>query len=449
MARAFALHAKGPGFESRPAHFSVMNTFDLAYAAGAVLLSPVWARKARGGWGERLARISALPPKVPGRPRVLLHAVSVGEVGTLRGLVPRVAEFAEVVIAAGTDTGLKRARELFGAQHAVVRYPLDFSGAVERFLDAVAPDLVALVELEIWPNFVAACARRNIPIGVINGRLSARSFKGYRRIRRIIGPSFARLAFAAVQDEIYAERFAAMGVPAERLSITDSMKWDAARIEDTVPGDEHKLGSDGLATVLGIDRSRPLVVAGSTAPGEEALLHEACPPGAQLLCAPRKPERAEDAAAALPGCTRRVARHGAGAAATTLTTFGPKPVHRFLLATIGELRAAYALADVVVLGRSFGKLYGSDPVEPIALGKATVIGPRFGDFENAVRALRDAGGLSVTDAAGLSAELSRLLGDAGARAEMAARGRACIRARQGATERHAKLICDLLAARAG
>ncbi|MGD9688279.1 MAG: 3-deoxy-D-manno-octulosonic acid transferase [Phycisphaerales bacterium] len=437
-----------------------MNTFDLAYAAGAVLLSPIWARKMRHGWGERFGRVPALPAKAPGRARVLLHAVSVGEVSALRELVPMLSraprgavgegrvggEPPEIVIAAGTDTGLRRAGELFGAQPGVVgivRYPLDFSGAVERFLDAVRPDLVALVELEVWPNFVSACVRRGIPVGVINGRLSERSFGGYQRIRRIIGPSFSRLAFAAVQDEVYAQRFAAMGVAPERLTVTDSMKWDAARIEDGVPDSPTRLGSEGLAGVLMIDRARPLVVAGSTGPGEEALLHAACPEGVQLLCAPRKPERAEDAARALPGATIRRGRQ-VGDRYDTLTTY-VKGTDRFLLATIGELRAAYALADVVVLGRSFFRLHGSDPVEPIGLGKATMIGPRFGDFESATRALWEAGGLQISDADRLGADLKRLLGDAGAREEMARRGRECIRARQGASARHAELLCAHLA----
>src|SRR5262249_24344879 len=154
-----------------------------------------------------------------------------------RGLVPLLAGRADVVVSAGTDTGVNRARQLFGkGAAAVVRYPLDFSWAVERFLDAVKPDLVALVELEVWPNFVAACARRGIPVVVINGRLSARPFRGYRRIKRWIGKSFAKLTRAAVQDETYAHRFRDMGAPPDRILVTDSMKWDAAKIEDGVPG---------------------------------------------------------------------------------------------------------------------------------------------------------------------------------------------------------------------
>jgi 3-deoxy-D-manno-octulosonic-acid transferase len=283
-----------------------------------------------------------------------------------------------------------------------------------------------LVELELWPNFVAECGRRGVPVCVVSGRLSERSFKGYRRLRRFFRPTFAALAFAAVQDEGYAARFEAMGVAPNDCLVTGSMKWDAARIEDAVPGAER------LAAEMGIDRSRPLVVAGSTGPGEEALLHAAVPPGVQLLCAPRKPERFDEAAAALPGCVRRSHRLEAGA------------TDRFLLDTIGELRAAYSLADVVVVGRSLGDLYGSDPIEPIALGKATVIGPAVSDFAGIVAEFERAKGIARATRESLSRVLSELLGDAGRRQRLAERGRECIREHQGASARHAELLLSLL-----
>ncbi len=405
-----------------------MNPLDLAYVVGAAALAPVWARKARGGWKERFGNPGDLPAPSPQRRRLLLHAVSVGEVSAVRELVPLLqARGIEVVLSVGTDTGLERARALFTfGGTPVVRYPLDFSAAVRRFLDAVRPSAVGLVELEVWPNFITACTRRGIPVGVINGRLSERSFAGYRRIRPLIGSTFRALAFAAVQDDDYARRFLDMGVAPECLHITDTMKWDAARIEDAAPG------AEALGRELGVDRSRPLLVAGSTGPGEEALLHRACPPGVQLMCAPRKPERFDEAARDLPGCVRR----SAGAA---------RPgADRFLLDTIGELRAAYTLADVVVMGRSFGRLYGSDPIEPVALGKAVVIGPSFKDFAAVVRALAQAGGLEVAGPLELPGLLADLLADHARRAGMADAGRACIRARAGATLRHADLLEGLV-----
>ncbi len=398
-----------------------MNSLDLLYSVGAVALAPWWARKSRGDWRSRFGHAEVLPAS-RGR-RVLVHAVSVGEVNALRGLVPRLAERCEVVVSAGTDTGLARAAELFAGSARVVRYPLDFSRCVRRFLDAVKPDAVGLVELELWPNFVRECVRRGVPVGVINGRLSERSFRGYRRVRAVLRGTFASLRFAAVQDEEYRERFVAMGVPAERCMVTGSMKWDAAKIEREVPGAEQ------LAAELGIDRSRPVLVAGSTAEDEEALLHAACPAGVQLVCAPRKPEHFDEAARAMPGCVRRSERRPA-----------PLGTGRFLLDTIGELRKAYALADVVVMGRSFGGLYGSDPIEPAALGKAVVIGPAVKDFAVIVKTLERAGGLVRADRGRLGGVLSELFANKERRETISAAAVGCIRGQMGASERHAGLL---------
>lgn len=409
---------------------------DCAYALAALVSSPLWAwRLARTGkwrtdWPARFGRVSALP-RDRSRPRILLHAVSVGEVNAIRLLVDALAAHPrapEIVVATTTDTGFARATSLFGGRHAVVRYPFDASRAVARFLDAVRPDVVGLVELEVWPNFVRACAARGIQVAVVNGRLSERSFGRYRLARPLLGGSFRRLAIVSAQTEEYAERFRAMGAP--RVVVGGTMKWDTAEIADRVPG------ADALATTLGVDRSRPLVVAGSTEPGEEALLRAALPAGAQLLVAPRKPEWFDAAAQAMAPCTRR---SDPERDLDHRTSGG-----RFLLDSIGELRAAYALADVVVVGRSFGRLYGSDMMEPVALGKPTIVGPRVADFRETVEALEEGRGIVRTDAAGLPAALDRLLADPDERRRLAEAGRRVIRARQGATKRNAAILVDLL-----
>ncbi len=406
----------------------------MLYIPLALVTAPVWAVKKRAGWGERFGRGEALPAPPAGKKRVLLHAVSVGEVSALRGVVPQLVGKVDVVVSATTDTGLARANDLFGATCHVVRYPLDFSWAVERFLDRVRPDAVALVELEVWPNFIDECAARAIPTCIINGRLSERSFKGYHRIRDFLAKRLNLLAFAAVQDADYAGRFRALGMKADKVRITGSMKWDAASMTDTVPG------SDELAADLGVDRARPLIVAGSTAEDEEALLHAACPPGVQLLCAPRKPEHFDDAAAALPGCVRRSYKKDGRATGTASS-------NRFLLDTIGELRKAYALADVVVMGRSFGTLYGSDPIEPIALGRATVIGPSVADFRAIVAEFEAAQGIRQVTRDQLAPTLHELVDNPTSRKLLVDRGRACIEGHQGASHRHAQMLLELVARR--
>lgn len=415
---------------------------DVLYLSLAVITSPIWlfrmirTGKIRTDWRARFGFSSGLssPQAVggPKKPRILVHAVSVGELNAIRLLVDDLAarpEEPEIVIATTTDTGFAHATKLWAGRHSVVRFPFDLNWVMGRFLGAVQPDVVALVELEIWPNFMRQCRRRGIPVCVINGRLTERSFGRYRLIAPLIRPGFATLSKAAVQNDAYAERFRELGTSRDAIEVTGTMKWDTAAIADHVDGAEE------LANELGIDRRRPLVVAGSTAPGEHELLLKAVPEGAQLLCAPRKPEWFDQAASVLVGCARR--SHGERGSSTG----------RFLLDTIGELRKAYVLADVVVVGRSFGNLHGSDMMEPIALGKATIVGPAVADFQDTVDALLEGDGIVQVNAEELPKAVRQLLSDQSRREQLARNGREVIRRHQGATRQNARVIMSLLAQR--
>jgi len=443
---------------------------DIAYCVAAIATLPFWltrmalAGKLRTDWPARFGRTPTWPRR-KGRRRLLIHAVSVGEVNAIRHLVAALAPDAglEIVITATTDTGTARARALYGANHRVERYPFDLSRCVRRFFDAMQPDAVALTELEVWPNFVKECRRRGIPVAVINGRLSDRSEGRYRIARPFVRSSFASLSLVLAQSERYAERFRLMGVPADRVRVEGTMKWDTAEIADEVSG------SAALADLLGVDRSRPLVVAGSTAPGEEAMLLQALPEQVQLLCAPRKPEWFDRAARALPGCVRRSTATGGaldreggtrgelerpesdrGGHDSRRDMHGSTPSTRprlFLLDSIGDLRKAYALADVVVVGRTFAlskRFGGSDMMEPVALGKATIVGPDCANFDETARALLDAQGLVQCSAGELKGVLASLIGDQRARETLAARGREVIRREQGASRRTAARLLALM-----
>ena len=419
-----------------------MNRLDPFYILAAVLCSPLLLKKQRSGWKQRMGHVApmlkteaSVGPIAHRRPRVLLHAVSVGEVNALRTLVGVLAEDCDVIVATTTDTGLERAQSLYAGVAEIVRYPLDFSWSVRRFLDTVRPDVVALVELEIWPNFMGACRARGIPVAVINGRLSARSFKGYHRFRWLLRRSFASLAVVGAQDEAYAERFRAMGVAQDRVRVTGSMKWDSAPSGEA--SGRLRAKADELASKMGIDRARPLVVAGSTGPGEESLIHRACAgQHVQLLCAPRKPERFDEASDAMRGCVRRSVTKASGPPSLASD--------RFLLDTIGELGAAYLLADVVIVGRSFGDLHGSDPTEPIGLGRPTIIGPAVGDFESIVGAFEESGGIVRATRESLAATIRALVDDRERTDAVVRAGLACVEANRGASERHAALIRGLL-----
>ncbi|MSR40989.1 MAG: hypothetical protein EXS10_03695 [Phycisphaerales bacterium] len=403
---------------------------DCCYFVGAVLFSPFWLTrmmrtgKIRTDWRARFGMGAMLP--APTMPRVVIYAVSVGETNAIRGLVATLAASVppvEIVIAAQTDTGFRRATELYGSAHAVVRWPFDFSCSMRRFYARVNATTLILVELELWPNATAIAARRGMQVVVVNGRLSERSFRRYRAVRFLVRPMFARARLVLAQTAEYAERFVALGAARDRVRVSGTMKWDSIAMLDSVEG------ADALALAMGIDRSRPLVVAGSTEPGEEQLLRDALPVGTQLLIAPRKPEWFDGVARNLSPCVRR-----------TQPQVPAQSSDSFVLDTIGELRMAYSLADVVVVGRSFGTLHGSDPIEPIGLGKATIIGPRAGDFKESMDALLEGDGIAQVSADALPAMLARLLANPQERAALAARGRAVIQSRQGATNATAEAI---------
>lgn len=414
--------------------------YDMVYGAGALIASPLWAwRLARTGkwrtdWAARFGRCAPLP-RDEHRRTLLIHGVSVGEVSLIRQLIATLrADHPDwrVVVSATTDTGVARARELYEPDVAVVRMPFDFTPCVQRLLRAVQPDMIALVELDVWPNLLHECSRRGVPVCVINGRLSAKSFRGYRKIKSLLKPTMRRLAAVAAQTEDYAARFRALGVPADRVHVLDSMKWDAAVITDP-PGAE---GAAALADAMGIDRSRPLIVAGSTAPGEEKMLIEQCPADAQLMLVPRKPERFDEVAALDDKMIRRT-EHADG------TTRAVDAARLFLLDTIGELKKAYALADVALIGRSFVPGFGgSDPLESIALGIPTAIGPHVDNFTEMVGALTEAGGLEQTENPGQTA--AKWLADPAAARAVADAGREVIRQHQGVTQRHVDLIESLM-----
>lgn len=419
--------------------------WDMLYAAMATVTSPAWAYRLwrtgrwRTDWGGRFGQCDPMPRDR--RPVLLIHAVSVGEVNAIHRLVAMLNQQTKgswrIVISATTDTGVARARQLYEPIHRVVRYPLDFSRPVRRFLDAVNPDLVALTELEVWPQFVQHCVGRKVPVCVINGRLSQRSFKRYRWVRSWLGPTFARLTLALVQTQQYAERFIEMGVPPDRVQVVDSMKWDGVTIIEP-SSQSGSLSEDAiaLAQAMGLDRTRPVIVAGSTGPGEERLFMDCCPPEAQLVLVPRRPERFDEVATLGPGMIRR-SRH------PDASQPPDPPARWFLIDTIGELNKVYTLADVAIVGRSFmGDLFGSNPLEPIALGKPTLIGPHYGDFTDIVEALRQGRGIEVTDRPGEAA--ARLLREPTAASQLAQRGQSVMLSHQGATDRHAQWLMRLM-----
>jgi 3-deoxy-D-manno-octulosonic-acid transferase len=383
------------------------------------------------------------------RPVAWFHAVSVGEVNLLGTLVPAFrARHPDwlAVVSATTDTGLAEARRRF-ADLPVVPWPFDFTWAAAAAFAAVNPAVLVLAESELWPNVLAEAGRRRVPVVVANARMSPRSARRLRRFaavaRRVL---LGRVARFAVQEPEYADRFRALGVPADRLAVTGSIKYDGALKErDTA-------GTRALARLL---RFAPppaapslLILAGSTHAPEESLVLAAFArlrarfPRARLVLVPRHPDRFEEVArlveaSGLPFVRRsRIAEPPAELPAVVL------------LDSVGELGAAWGLADVGYVGGTLdGRRGGQSMIEPAGYGVPCVFGPHVWNFKDAARRLVEVGAATmIPDAAGLEPALADLLADEARRERMGAAAREQVRRQQGATGRTLEAIDAVLPA---
>jgi len=420
---------------------------DLLYAGGLAVASPVWAYRMvrQGRYRQGMAqRLGASPIRYGLQPVIWVNGVSLGEI---RAAAPLIAQLHaqlpdyRVVVSSWTDTGMDEARRTFAPDHTVFVRPLDFSLSVDRCLRRVRPDLVVLVEGDLWPNFLRACNRRNVPVVVVNGRMSPN--RGYPRYKKLgpIAPAmlFNRLAALGVQNEEYAQRFIDLGTDASRVHVTGMMKFDRS-VGGCVEG------QDSLAAALGLTGGGPLIVAGGTGEDEEPLVLDAFEAvrrrfaSARLAVVPRKPERFDEVARLIAGrglpVVRRTQRpDGCG---------GPVDPRAVILGdTMGELRKFYALADAVFVGRSLLPQGGSDMIESAALGKPTCFGPHTFNFPQAVE-LADNGCERVADKAALQTTLERWLADPPAAVAAGKTAQAFVARQQGATRRNVEMICRVL-----
>jgi len=393
--------------------------------------------KYRAGLGERLGRYR-LPPL--GAPPVWLHAVSVGEVVAavpLARALRAAAPARPLVVSTVTDTGRAVARERIPEAAATVFFPLDFAFAARRALAGVRPRAVLLAETEIWPNFLRACRARGVPVAVVNGRISPRSFRRYRLVRRPFARVLADIACFGMQTAADAERIVALGAPAGRVHVTGNLKFDAPAAAGPA-ADARALRRD-----LGLAEAGAVLLAGSTHRGEEEAVLEAfarlraARPGLALVLVPRHPERCGEVEALARGWGLAVARRSRGAA--------PAGTPVLLVDTVGELGRLYAAADVAFVGGSLAPVGGHNVLEAAAAGTPIVVGPHMENFAEIAAAFADAGAMiTAAGAADLGRALGQLLDDPAAMRDLAARARAVIGAHRGATGRTLELLAPLL-----
>ena len=374
-------------------------------------------------WAEHLGRTPASGQEAP----LWIHAVSVGETLAISPFIRALkAERPDlpILLTTTTRTGAEQAAKL--GDLVVHRYaPLDYPWAVAAFLKCIKPRALWVMETELWPNWLAACEARHLPVTIINARLSERSCQRYARFQGAFDTLSRPLTHLLCQHQDDAERFARLGIGRERLAVTGSIKFDIQL------GDEVQARGHALRQQLG--QSRPVWIAASTHQGEDEQVLAAFDlvlqrhPQALLILVPRHPERFDRVAelCAPYGCVRRTG--GAPIRETDKVYLGD---------TMGELPLMLAAADVAFVGGSLVKVGGHNLLEPAALGKPCLTGPAYFNFSDITRQLVAQGGAAlVADAAALGEKVSELLADEGERRQMGEQARAVVLRNQGALAR--------------
>ncbi len=366
----------------------------LVYCATPAVLLYLWWRGRKDPayrlrWGERLG-LQSLPARYRGG--VVLHCASVGEVIAARPLIARLLagpQYLPLVLTCSTPTGSRMIRESYDDAVGHLYFPLDVPGATQRFLEALRPRLVLLLERELWPNFLHQAQMGGIPVALVNARLSARSAAGYARWRSLMGPAIRSLGLVCAEDKVTAARFAALGVPASRLVVTGNIKADV----DVLPELQQR-----ISATRALWAGRPVLTAGSTHAGEDEALvaafqsHLKLSPQTLLVLVPRHPERFPAVAQLLAQAGLRFVRHSLGQVPTADTQV-------LLGDTMGELMFWYGVADACFVGGSLIRRGGHNPLEVLALHRPLIAGPHTENFAQSYAALLSAGGmLAANDA---------------------------------------------------
>ena len=426
--------------------------YSLLLTIGFVLMSPMFLfrrEKYASGFSQRVGNYPDF--KHDGREVIWLHCVSVGETNAARPLVEKLLEsFPDhrLVISTTTRTGQELACKLFARESdAIIYFPFDWKFTVRRALDNFKPSLVLLMETEIWPRFIHEAKSRDAKIAIVNGRLSERSFSRYASVVSFVRRVLVDVDLALMQSEPDADRIRRLGMNPEKILMTGNLKF-----EQTVTEAEGELTAE-FRSRFGIGAGKPLIIAASTHEPEERYVIEALDGelghSCRLLIAPRHPERFDAVDSLLQGFSYAFVRRSSPASAAD------RHADVILLDSIGELRAAYPLAEIVFVGGSLIPHGGQSILEPASEGKAIVTGPYTHNFEAVVREFRENDAIRQTPVPPadfpvshlLNEQFDDLLADAEKRAQLGANAAVVVgRSNRDATARTVELLRRLTAA---
>ncbi len=419
--------------------------YDLGFALFAVVSLPHFLgrlRQTRDPWQMVRERLGLFSPEKlswrgKGRP-IWIHAVSVGEALAIERFLKLLLERnprQKVVLTTVTPTGHEMVKTWEGERVKVLYFPFDLGFAVARFFESFNPQLLLLVETEIWPNVLTEAKQRGVPVGVINGRISERSFQAFRRFAPLFRPLLAAVDFFLVQTEQDRNRLIELGVRPERVVVSGNMKLDAVCFDG-----RWETERETLRVGWQFGPQDQVLLGGSTHRGEEEILlrvlrvlREERFTQLKLILAPRHVERSREIVEQAKQENFRVILASEGEPHSSFDVL--------ILDELGPLRKLYAVADVVVMGGSFVRHGGQNPVEPAAFRRALLHGPWVFNFEELYRRLDEAGGsLAVPGEEQLLFVLKQILPDEAKRRQLGERAFQVLEKLRGATERHLDLI---------
>jgi len=361
----------------------------LFYLGLPLALLKLWKRSRKApAYAQRIGERFAHIPQRDDQP-LWIHAVSVGETVAIAPLIEQLLERQPdipLLVTTTTPTGSERVKTLFGDRVSHCYCPYDLPHLLHRFLKRVKPRGLVIVETELWPNMLAACAKRKIPVLLANARLSERSARGYQKVSALTRPMMQQLSCVAAQDNEGGQRFVELGLSPEKLQVTGSIKFDHQPPADAV--------TNGLELRKQWGEHRPVLIAGSTREGgEDGMLLEVFgqlkQPYSELLLilVPRHLERFDSATQQAEAAGWNTSRRSLNNATAQTDVFVGD--------SMGEMATYYAAADLCFVGGSLVETGGQNPLEPAMLGKPVFMGPHLFNFSDIAKQLEQAGGLTV------------------------------------------------------